>query len=1580
MLSFLSNLNKKLSSIIRITTFLIILTLFSFGNAFGVDYTITATAGPNGTIDPTGAVVVNEGGSQTFTITPDTGFHVLDVVVDDVLSVGALTEYTFTSVDADHTIEATFEINSYTLTINIMGAGSGTVDESVGGYPSECPYDYGTEVTLNAVADIGSVFAGWSGHLTGSENPEVILMDDDKTVTATFDVAQFTISGTVLNDLGSPLENVVINGLPGPPSSDYEGNYNALVDYDFSGTATPQLAGYSFTPPTRDYNNVTSDHTGENYTGSPVTPTISGTVRDSGASPLSGVTIAFSSGGGTAVTEVDGTYSHQVSYGWSGTATPSLGGYTFDPLNIDYSGGVTSDLVNQDYTGTLNSYTLTTQVSPAGVGNVTRDPDYPSYTHGTSVELTAMANAGYAFSHWSNDASGSDNPLTVVMDSAKTVTANFIQNYTLTITTTGTGTGTVTSNDGGINCGTNCSVDYAEGTDVILSALAEPDSVFSGWSGDVPEGHENDSPLTVTMDQNRNITATFDPAEVTISGTVTDDESAPIEGVQINGLPGNPTTNASGFYSATVSHGFSGTATPQMTGYSFTPSSRNYDNIVSNQENQDYTGILDTYTITASAGANGSITPSGDVTVDHGDDQAFTITPDTGFHVLDVLVDGESVGAVTSYNFTNVTANHTITTSFERNEFVTNIENVTVPEGETEIFQVKLNFSPSSNIVASVDHISGDTDISVQSGSNLTFTSENWDTYQTVTLKAADDVDLENGTATIGIRAANIANKDITATEQDGDSLNFVTDKDAVDVTEGGTGQFQVKLNAQPSSDVTVNIIRASGDEDITVTAGGTLIFTHDNWDAFQTVTLSAAQDVDIVNGKATIRISATGVPNKDVIATEMDNDSLNFVIDTDPVGVPEGGTATFGVKLSAQPTSAVNATVVRTSGDTDISVTGGGSLTFNTDNWDTFQTVTLSAAQDVDIADGTATIRISADGVPNRDVTANEQDDDTLSFITNTGAVNVPEGSTASFQVKLNAQPSSDVSVGVARVSGDNSITVSSGSSLTFNSSNWNTFQTVTLSASEDADTANGTATIRISASGISDKDITATEQDDDILNGNISLILNPAIGTSGNNIEISVDISNNNNSISAYGFDFVFDEAFFQFNGVEVGTLTSDWIINVYDIYSGRKKIEGIGGTSITSSSSGSLVKIQLQVLCLGYTTDTQSQVLIENYTDNLYDEFSPEPAAEDFNFTPCGRLGDVNNSGSVTPGDAQSAFEIFLGIITPDFCQESSSDANCNEYTTPGDAQDIFEHFLGIGTLPQCCAEYTASSMLRFNEPIEPIGDRNRDRERENDRFVLLERKLYPLHTMGYPGEIVRIPIIVFNPEGITSFAFEMNYPSELIEFLGMDRTRLTQHFEYIAGVEMSDGLIRVEGESEVPVKIRNIGSLAVLIFRVIEGPEASMPLLIFNLEGDLLNADTAEGNFHRLKLFSDEPRYINLGKAIHMHDGTVRVPVRVSTAFNVKSFGFKLEYAADKMTFIGVEKGSLTEDFVEVRGNEIEFGRVMIGAYSLSRIQEKRQDTLLELVFSIEEEGGEINVIKIFDDIENYIIQRGKIRVR
>lgn len=73
---------------------------------------------------------------------------------------------------------------------------------------------------------------------------------------------------------------------------------------------------------------------------------------------------------------------------------------------------------------------------------------------------------------------------------------------------------------------------------------------------------------------------------------------------------------------------------------------------------------INTYTITASAGSGGSISPSGGVQVDHGGSQSFSISANTGYSIADVSVNGNSQGPISSYEFSNVTSNHTISATF----------------------------------------------------------------------------------------------------------------------------------------------------------------------------------------------------------------------------------------------------------------------------------------------------------------------------------------------------------------------------------------------------------------------------------------------------------------------------------------------------------------------------------------------------------------------------------------------------------------------------------------------------------------------------------------------------------------------------------------------------------------------------------------------------------------------------------------------------------------------------------------------------------------------------------------------------
>ena len=190
---------------------------------------------------------------------------------------------------------------------------------------------------------------------------------------------------------------------------------------------------------------------------------------------------------------------------------------------------------------TPTTFPLSVTKSGSGTGTVTSSPSgincgstcSASYNSGTSVTLTAAAASGSTFGGWSGACSGTATSCTVSMTAARTVTASFnssTTNFTLSVTKAGSGTGTVTSNTGGINCGSTCSGSFASGTSVTLTAAAGSGASFAGWSG----ACSGTGACTVSMTQARAVTATFNTASTfalsvtrmgTGTGTVTSNPS-----------------------------------------------------------------------------------------------------------------------------------------------------------------------------------------------------------------------------------------------------------------------------------------------------------------------------------------------------------------------------------------------------------------------------------------------------------------------------------------------------------------------------------------------------------------------------------------------------------------------------------------------------------------------------------------------------------------------------------------------------------------------------------------------------------------------------------------------------------------------------------------------------------------------------------------------------------------------------------------------------------------------------------------------------------------------------------------------
>ena len=190
------------------------------------------------------------------------------------------------------------------------------------------------------------------------------------------------------------------------------------------------------------------------------------------------------------------------------TATPSIG-FHFVGWSGDVSGTVNPITVamgaDRSVTANFGIDTHTLSVTTIGSGTVARIPDQTSFDHGSSVQLTAIPSTGWHFVGWSGDASGSANPLTVTMDADKSITATFaIDTHTLAVNTVGSGALAISPDQQ--------SYDY--GSSVQLTATPATGWHFVAWSGDA-SGNAN--PLTVTMDADKSIAATFAKNTVVVS-------------------------------------------------------------------------------------------------------------------------------------------------------------------------------------------------------------------------------------------------------------------------------------------------------------------------------------------------------------------------------------------------------------------------------------------------------------------------------------------------------------------------------------------------------------------------------------------------------------------------------------------------------------------------------------------------------------------------------------------------------------------------------------------------------------------------------------------------------------------------------------------------------------------------------------------------------------------------------------------------------------------------------------------------------------------------------------------------------
>jgi uncharacterized repeat protein (TIGR02543 family) len=647
-------------------------------------YTITATAGANGSIDPSGTRTVNGGTNHIITISPNAGY-VVDAVIDNGVPATATNNYyTISNVSANHTITVSFKRQSVLIQqpVAVTTASSQEMD--------------GTLLRQAIFATDGNITTRWSSLYS---DPQWIVFDmgSAKPITAiTIDweaasARDYIVEGS--NDASFNTKTTLISKSNMPPAvnnhridelTDLTGSYRYYRVY---GNARNTIYGYSIWE-ARLY---TSGDNPINYTlttnvvgsGSvALTPAggtyTSGTVVSLAAVPSSGFRFTGWSGDLTGTTNpasitmtsnktvtanfAVNTFFIDASAGPNGTISPSgripVGNgenYTFSILPND---GYVVDAVTVDGTsaGALTSYTFNSVTSNHTINatfkvsnglirerNITAVGSSTEGSHVASNALDDNATStrwGSAFSdpqHITFDLGSAKSIRVIVLDWE---TANG-RNYTIDGSNdnfvTRTNLVTRTNMPAAVN---GHRIDSISGITGTYRYYRVTGTVRNGtWGYSIWEARFYSSGNTTTYTLTTNA----------VNGTVTPNGGTfeANSQVTLNAAPnaGYRFVNWTGDITGTNS--------------SVTITMNSNKNVTANF-------AANTFTINATAGQNGTITPSGSVTVNGGSNQCFTITPNSGY-VIDVLtVDGAVVQNPTNnYCFNTVTANHTINVTFK---------------------------------------------------------------------------------------------------------------------------------------------------------------------------------------------------------------------------------------------------------------------------------------------------------------------------------------------------------------------------------------------------------------------------------------------------------------------------------------------------------------------------------------------------------------------------------------------------------------------------------------------------------------------------------------------------------------------------------------------------------------------------------------------------------------------------------------------------------------------------------------------------------------------------------------------------
>ena len=593
-------------------------------------FTITATAGAGGSINPSGTNIVKYDSSLKYTITPSAGF-VLDTLFVNGNKVDSISSYTFDTVTINKTIFAKFKVQTFTITATGGAGGAITpIGTSIVKYDSSIKYT----ITPNAGFVLDTLFI--NGNKVDSISSYTFdTVTINKTISAKFKVQTFTITATAgaggnINPTGT---NIV--------------KYDSSLKY----TITPN-AGFVLDTLFVNGNKVDSI---SSYTFDTVTinKTISAKFK------VQTFTITSSAGTGGSITPIGTSfvkYDSSIKY----TITPNAG-FVLDTLfvngnKVDSISSYTFDTVTINKTIFAKFKVKTfTIISSAGTGGMITPVGSSSVKYDSSIKYTITPNAGFVLDTLFVNGNKVDSISSYTFDTVtinKTISAKFkIQTFTIT---SSAGTGGMITPVGSSIVKYDSSLKYT----ITPNAGFVLDTLFVN-------GNKVDSISSYTFDSvriNKTIFAKFKVQTFTITATAGAGGSINPSGTKIvkydSSLKYTITPNA-GFVLDTLF--VNGNKVDSISSYTF-------DTVTINKTISAKFKIQ-TFTITATAGAGGSINPSGTNIVKYDSSIKYTITPNAGF-VLDTLfVNGNKVDSISSYTFDTVTINKTISAKFKIQTF-----------------------------------------------------------------------------------------------------------------------------------------------------------------------------------------------------------------------------------------------------------------------------------------------------------------------------------------------------------------------------------------------------------------------------------------------------------------------------------------------------------------------------------------------------------------------------------------------------------------------------------------------------------------------------------------------------------------------------------------------------------------------------------------------------------------------------------------------------------------------------------------------------------------------------------------------